>query len=132
MGYLIVQMLALLILAVALGVLLGWLVFRWRRRVVSEDNWQRIENEREDLRATAAAAAAERDRVRSQHDLLVDERGRLTRRLADLAPAHESAGASASPAAPASPWAGEPSAAELQRLRDEAARVPVLEAELGR
>ncbi|MEO0492663.1 MAG: hypothetical protein AAF081_04525 [Actinomycetota bacterium] len=67
-----------LLLAVVLGVFIGWLIWRWRRRVISETEWiiaqERIrtlegelaENqaERERLDAARAAAAVERDDAR--------------------------------------------------------------------
>lgn len=135
MGYLIVQMMVLLVAAVALGVLLGWMAFRWGRRVVGDEIWEAIADERAELRAEAERCAEELVRVRDQHGLLVEERARMTTELARVRP---SAGpATATPAADsaASPWAGDPAgptADELRELREAAARVPALESELAR
>ncbi|MEM9463831.1 MAG: hypothetical protein AAGA90_00565 [Actinomycetota bacterium] len=50
-----------LILAVLLGIVIGWLMWRWRRQVISETEWLIAEQKVRTLEADLAAAEADRD-----------------------------------------------------------------------
>ena len=84
MFYVVIEIILLLLLAVLLGTLVGWLLFKAGRRTVTSDEWDRLERERHRLRSEWDAAKndqeillADRDRAFAERDAVLDDRDRL-------------------------------------------------------
>ncbi len=75
MTWALLEILLPLALAVAVGVLIGWLAWRWRRRNVTAHEWNR-------LSAGTESALAELASVRAAHTEAVNERTALAATLA--------------------------------------------------
>jgi predicted flap endonuclease-1-like 5' DNA nuclease len=72
-----------LLIAVGVGLLIGWLLFRWRRRLVAASEWNQ-------LSLKAQTAQLELVSARAAHDEAVNERSVMSSRLANLMTDHES------------------------------------------
>jgi len=82
--YIITEITLLLMLALLLGVLVGWLLFKAGRQSVSNQESERLARERHRLRSERDTAAndreillADRDRAFAERDHVVDQRDRI-------------------------------------------------------
>ena len=77
MTWILNEVLLFLIVAFVLGVLAGWLAWRWRRQSVSVNTWN-------SLTATTETARSELELLEQQHQRLRGERQTLSNRVSTI------------------------------------------------
>lgn len=82
MTWVLLEILIPLLLAVGLGVLIGWFLWRWRRRTIHASEWNQLAANANQAKADEAAVRAAYEEANNERSILADRVSSLTEEIA--------------------------------------------------